>query len=103
MAIKITSNFNSPIHNTSFYFDNMDDCNKFLYVFKGHMCNVPWNKPEHVDSKSIPPIKIIQNPKQSAENNLSWGFNACRFANISETPEQLGFIENIIKGIEGEY
>lgn len=99
MAIKLTSNFDTSFHNVPFYFDNIDDCNEFLYVFKDHMCNVPWNKPEQVDSKSISSTKIIQNPKQSAERNLSWGFNACRFTSISETEEQLNSIRNIIKSI----
>ena len=84
---------------TEFKFKSIEDCEKFKYVFRDHMCNVSWEKPETVEVKSISSDldKIIsRNPARRAEDNLHWGFNLCRYHNVDITADQLQIIHGIM-------
>lgn len=88
--------------NTKFYFHTMDDCEKFLYVFNDHWCNVPWERPVTVsDSTELSEYEksaINENPKLRAERNLSWGWNLARELNTDAPNEQQRqFLNNIIE------
>lgn len=82
-----------------FYFHNMKDCNDFLYVFTDHWCNVPWKNP--VEAPNFPEIEKYQrkamdiDPKQRAENSLSWGFRYVKSHNIGLTNVQKAFVNGI--------
>lgn len=90
--------------NETFYFKDMEDCNRFLEVFEDHFCNVPWKTPEQKTINSIPPIEVQitmnMDPVKRAEKELSWGFNLCKTNNIGETPEQIAFVKDLINRIE---
>jgi hypothetical protein len=77
--IKLETNYTPS---SVFYFRTLDDCRKFLYVFKDHWCNVKWKPPVEVpDGTSISSTQRAQigvDPKKRAEANLSWGFNYAR-------------------------
>lgn len=77
--IKLESDYDIP---SVFYFRTLDDCRKFLYVFKDHWCNVKWKTPVEVpDDIKLPEARrdlLDMDPKKRAEANLSWGFNHAR-------------------------
>lgn len=89
-----------------FIFKSMEDCEKFKYVFKDHWCNVPWLVPVFVDEQryltDIGEFKIIEDPVQAAEDNLSWGFSLCKRYKIEETDEQKAFVRDLINRIESK-
>lgn len=84
----------------TFYFHTMQDCNDFLYVFKDHWCNVPWEKPREVSDDF--PISRIQResmdkpPKKRAESSLSWGFSLVKRLNIDLSESQNLFVKNMV-------
>lgn len=88
-----------------FYFHNMKDCNKFLYTFQDHWCNVKWKEP--IEAESFDDISECQrkdmdkSPKKRAEDNLSWGFSLCKDNDQGLTDEQKDFINKFIE--EGGY
>ena len=103
--IKLTSK--NKLHNISFYFNNIEDCNKFLYVFKNHWCNVKWEKPEEIPNNTY--IKdyhkrYLGRPEELAENNLKWGFNSFNddytTNNDNFTQGQLVFSRNMVERIK---
>ena len=77
--IKLETNYQNS---DAFYFRTLDDCNKFLYVFKDHWCNVKWKSPVEVsDNISLSRFQryaLDKDPKDRAQSNLSWGFNLAR-------------------------
>ena len=85
----------------AFYFHNMADCRTFLYVFRNHWCNVPWNTP--VEAPSWPEMNAHQrramdlDPKERAESCLSWGFHFAKRNHIGNTEEQNVFIRSFIR------
>ena len=86
--------------NTSFYFNNIEDCKQFLEVFEDHWCNVPWATPKVVKESEVPNNKLLyinDNPKIRAEQNLSWGFGLVSYLDRDLTPGQRAFIDNMIK------
>lgn len=84
----------------TFYFHTMQDCNDFLYVFKNHWCNVPWEKPREVPNDF--PIGKSQRksmnepPKKRAESNLSWGFSLVKRLNIDLSESQNLFVKDMV-------
>ncbi len=86
-----------------FYFHNMKDCEDFLYVFKDHWCNVPWEEPilipddENIGSNNRKYMDIP--PKERAEDNLSWGFSLVKRLGIDLTKEQSNFIKSFTDNI----
>ena len=48
--IKLETSYNDR---DVFYFRTLDDCNKFLYVFENHWCNVKWKPPVEVSDNII--------------------------------------------------
>lgn len=88
--VKLESNFKEDkicIRNIKMCFESMEDCNKFLYVFRDHWCNVPWTKPVEVD-KVPDGYSLVKDPIKEAEGNLNWGFRQCERSNIGNTIEQ---------------
>ena len=94
---------NNPVYKHEvFYFRTMKECDEFLYVFRDHMCNVPWMKP--VESPDFPEMtssdrKYMMSPKsprEKAESNLSWGFSLVQSLDIGLTAEQRGIIRDIM-------
>lgn len=81
-----------------FYFHNMSDCKEFLYVFKDHWCNVPWETPIEIPDDtyitSRERICMDKPPKKRAEDNLSWGFSLVRFLGIELNKNQLSFVSS---------
>jgi len=83
----------------TFYFHTMQDCNDFLYVFKDHWCNVPWEKPREVSDDF--PISRIQResmdkpPKKRAGSSLSWGFSLVKRLNIGLSKRQNLFVKGM--------
>lgn len=86
-----------------FYFKNINDCNKFLYVFKDHWCNVRWEspieKPEFLEMTDRQREELDEDPKERAEDNLMWGFCIEKDRNIRLNSSQLSFIDNFIKQV----
>lgn len=84
-----------------FYFHTMQDCNDFLYVFKDHWCNVPWENPKEVSDD----FKISESqrksmdkpPKERAESNLSWGFSLVKRLGIDLTESQNLFVKGMVE------
>lgn len=84
-----------------FYFHNMDDCNKFKYVFKNHWCNIKWEKPVEIpnDTKiSEYDRKVMdKDPEERAESDLSWGFSLEKYEEWDKrTSSQNAFINSFI-------
>ena len=97
--IKLESNFKYG-YNITRYFKTIEDCNKYLYVFKDHWCNVPWKEPEEIDRFDIKAATVLVNdPIKIANGDLGWGFNTCDLNNIGETKEQREFVSNIAKEV----
>lgn len=88
-----------------FYFKTMKECDEFLYVFRDHMCNVPWEKP--IVAPEFPEMTDGQRrymlsdktPKEKAESNLFWGFNLVDHLGIGIDKEQEQFIANMLSRI----
>ena len=86
-----------------FYFHTMEDCNKFLYTFRDHWCNVPWKEPIEVPDDY--PISardqevMDEDPKERAERDLSWGFSLVKRLEIRQTEKQNAFVEEMISRI----
>ena len=86
-----------------FYFHTMEDCNKFLYIFRDHWCNVPWKEPIEVPDDY--PISardqevMDEDPKERAERDLSWGFSLVKRLEIRQTEKQNAFVEEMISRI----
>ena len=82
------------------YFKNTKDCEEYLYVFKDHMCNVPWEKPVEIsDGTSIDyydELSLKMPPKERALHDLKWGFNIVDTLGIVLTDEQNNFIKSMI-------
>lgn len=99
--VELTVNTENKFYQNSFYFHNIDDCNKFKFVFHDHMCNVPWNPPKEVpDDMVIPDRKreyMDLDPVKFAEGNLSWGFNLMKCISIGLTEEQNVFVGTVVK------
>lgn len=81
------------------YFKTMEDCDTFKYVFKDHMCNVPWEQP--IEACSFPEMTNLQRHhmeemskdiKKYAESNLSWGFSIMEGCEIGLTSEQQAMV-----------
>lgn len=75
--IKLTSK--SKRKNVSFYFLNMEDCNKFKYVFRNYLTGVHWKDPKIIPDDT--PLsdynkRYLGKPEELAENNLKWAHNA---------------------------
>ena len=103
--IKLTSK--NKLHNVSFYFNDMKDCNKFLYVFKNHWCNVKWENPVEISNNTpIPDYyrRYLGKPEELAEDNLKWGFNSFNddytTNNDNITPRQLAFVRNMVECVK---
>jgi len=85
----------------TFYFHTMQDCNDFLYVFKDHWCNVPWEKPREVPN-DFPISKnqrksMDKSPKERAESNLSWGFDHTKWLEIDLNEKQNSFVKSMVE------
>lgn len=93
---------NNAITGGAFYFYNIDDCRKFMYVFKDHWCNVPWKEPveisdsTYIDSNARRYMSVP--PKKRAEDNLSWGFNLVKRLGINLNNEQNDFVNSMMNG-----
>lgn len=62
---------------TYFLFNSKEDAEEFIHVFKDHWCNISWGVIEEAEKDDITSNKtkyIDLNPKERAEDNLSWGF-----------------------------
>lgn len=97
--IKLESNFKYG-YNITRYFKTIEDCNKYLYVFKDHWCNVPWKDPEEItgfDAKAS--VEAINDPIEIANGDLGWGFNNCDLNNIEETKEQRDLVSKIAEEV----
>lgn len=80
----------------------MNDCEKFIYVFKDHWCNIEWENPAKVpDNLKISDYErkaLDKDPVERAESNLSYGFNLVRYCGKDKLiKEQSLFIKEIIK------
>ena len=66
--------------NQTFYFETLQDCYDFLYVFKDHWCNVKWTEPFEINERKVPVEQRNyikgKNAKQRADNALNWGFSS---------------------------
>lgn len=89
----------------NFYFKTMEECKSFLYVFKDHWCNIPWDIPKEVSSDKANltnyQIRSLEvDPKKRAEENLSWGFNFIKYHDLNKTTEeQILFIQRLQNNI----
>lgn len=108
-VIYLESNFNNDMINIGIYFKNMEDCNKYLHVFKDHWCNVPWKKPIEKDVNDLSPFEkskmdkfLIQDPIKSAEDNLSWGFHNCDYAFIGLADDQKSTVQSLVSKLSEE-
>lgn len=86
-----------------FYFHTMQDCKDFMYVFKDHWCNVPWNTPVEITSDTYISEDLKREmdkpPKKRAQDNLSWGFNLVERLDIDLTKEQNNFVKSMMTKI----
>ena len=108
IVLRVKNNINnmstSYPHKATFYFKNIEDCNKFLYVFKDHFCNVPWETPKEIPDNSI---KLSENEKRTldkdpvkrAQDNLSWGFSLCSYYKIGVSSDQLSFVHSLMEKV----
>lgn len=84
----------------TFYFHTIQDCNDFLYVFKDHWCNVPWEKPREVPNDFLigeNQRKSMDKPsKERAESNLLWGFSLVKRLNIDLFERQNLFVRGMV-------
>lgn len=85
------------------FFHTMDDCIKYMKVFEDHWCNVPWDQPREIRDETIPKDKLEKlkrfadkDPKERAEQDLSWGFSLCEVYGIENTAAQKAFVESFI-------
>lgn len=95
----------SKMFNKVFYFHNMKDCNEFIYVFKDHFCNIEWSEPKEFPDNSI----LLSSereamdipPKERAERNLKWGFNAINKSDcqVKINTEQKKFVYDMVERI----
>lgn len=87
-----------------FYFKDMEDCERFLYVFKDHYCNVPWDEPEESDEFSNMDVNDIydmdEDPVDRADRSLGWGFSLCDSLEIGLTNYQKEEVRMIMNMIE---
>lgn len=86
--------------NSVFYFNTMEDCDKYKAVFEDHWCNIPWNTPVEVDPIDVPDedLALIANdPEVRADKNLPWGFNLTKSLGIGLTTEQKATVQEIMK------
>lgn len=87
--------------NTEFYFNTIEECERFKYVFRNHWAGVKWKDPVNVSKNDIPYKKLeymkrYKTPEEYAEANLKWGFNATNPWDRSEdklSTEQESFIQ----------
>lgn len=86
---------------TSFYFENMKQCKKFIHVFEDHWCNIRWNSPIESDRFSEMDSEdwssLYESPKKRAEDNLCWGFALEKFLNRGFNNAQKEFVANMNK------
>lgn len=100
--VKLTST--NKVHNESFYFKNDEDCDKFVYVFEDHWCNVKWNR------ETIPDLPFIdqnihEDPVKRAEDNLKWGFNSSFIDERDKQPtsEQREILHSLMRKGEAKH
>ena len=83
-----------------FYFYNMRDCEDFLYVFKDHWCNVPWEKPIEAPSDTLISFYDRKSmdvpPKKRAEDSLFWGFSLVNRLGIGLDDKQISFLNSFV-------
>lgn len=105
--IKLETNATKyPIMNIAIYFHNMDDCKRFLYVFKNHWCNVRWKEPIEIpDNTKISEYRrkdMDKDPEERAERDLKWGFGFAKMEGTDVTTiEQAAFVERMVNNICG--
>ena len=97
--VKLETNFNDYRNESTFYFRTMDQCSKFLNVFKDHWCNIPWKKPVEIsDNTRIPDYALSRldiDPEQIAISNLSWGFGMTKYYNIDLSKDQKAIVKSM--------
>lgn len=89
----------------AFHFRTMDDCKKFMYVFRNHWCNIPWEEPAEIpDYTKINDDQYIDvDPVARAMGNLTWGFSALRSHNMDTlTGEQQSVLSDIVSTITNQ-
>lgn len=81
-----------------FYFKSIEDFEAFEYVFKDHWCHI------HFTCQGIEDVndkyyidEANKDPKERANNNLSWGFAN---ADNTNTPEEEAFIRSFMSRIQ---
>lgn len=88
-------------HEAPFFFRTMRDCRAFMHAFKDHWCNVPWKPP--VEAPDFPEMSAPQrtamdkDPRQRAEDSLSWGFALVRSRRGGDTGAQSAFVNSLIR------
>ena len=80
----------------TFYFKTMDECIKFMYVFKDHWCGIEWEEPKEGEFEldTFDNMDINRSPEERAISNLSWGFNLVKSNKL--TQDQRKFIDNMV-------
>lgn len=101
--IKLESS--NKIMNESFYFETIEDCERFKYVFENHWTGVKWKKPVEVSEDDVPDdeleyIKKYDTPEAMAKDNLSWAFNSSFIDGEGDLiKEQNLFVSKMIENI----
>lgn len=94
----------NKIKNEAFYFETIEDCERFKYVFKDHWTGVKWKKPVNIEIKYIPYEEIkwfnkYKTPEEYAEANLSWAFNSLFVEEPKLSKEQDLFVQTMVNRI----
>lgn len=98
--IKLETDYENE--NTVKYFNTLQECEEYLYVFKDHWCNVKWKEPIKVSdiSNSNEKEYMKKSPKERAEADLSWGFSMMKLKGGEElNKDQSVFLDDFLKTI----
>lgn len=87
--------------NEAFYFNTIEECERFKYVFSNHWTGVKWKTPVEINECDIPYDKIryikrFKSPEEYAEDNLKWGFNSLFIEEPKLSKQQESFIQMMI-------
>lgn len=101
--IKLETKCKEAIDHAVFYFHTLEECNIFKYTFRDHWCNIKWEKPIEISNNThiseYQRKSMDKDPKERAEDNLSWGFNRSESRNDKLNENQKGFIKHIMEQI----
>lgn len=92
-----------PTFSSGIYFHTMEDCRKFIHVFKDHWCNIPWKDP--VEADNFPEMtryhreSMDKDPVKRAESDLNWGFSLARSIGIGLTSVQITTVDRMMRSL----